>query len=1149
MKRTLLGLMVSTGWMWGQNPALLPQVSITGISGLSHGSVSVEYTYGVPQGGALATNMRARASFPGGSCSSGTGGSQLTYEGDYVDVQNRKKFPYDHPSNSMPIFDRAAFSGLTPGATYQLCVELTDGVNGWTSGAAGATTVTLLPLPAVHPVPPMPPQTFTSDYPYAALAGANVKPSSCASLVGDIQAAQDAQLTTATVLTLDPSLTCDGLTIQFHYAQDLISFGTANVDANSSTSDIVHDSITVPSYPQGIPPLVEGGQVRFATYNIYQSRVPYDLLEANGTAQNVPIQYRFYVHFPDPSGHPNTFQVFYPQPYSQCPTCLWPMGDTGIGNGQQFYEWPRVIKPIIIRTSTADGQFVPEHTRISKAWRPKMPTLRNYTIRSGAYAQSGDGNQEVAVGNIRFMGINFGFAPTGELSPNPVTIDCQANTACQHESVSLTETDGPFVFDRCIISGPDFPDRIDRWANLDAMGLAIKDSIIDQMVAWSPTSTWEGTNIPSGAPGVGVQTVSSHEFDIPPGEIHGGAFNYKSTTTQHIVINGASPTNTNVSNEGEVYVDSAGKLHTAFPQGVSGTSDIGVVETARPNNAVGGCSLTSQVGGFQPADAQGRISILPIACFYVRPDGTLDINGAAPKPAQVWLQNNGDFPEGSDTIIAGRNAGPVLLENNYIAGAGLTFHEDDCLNLNTTCTIDIGDLTVRRNHWYSNPAYSRASPNWDGNTRYHRQTFEMKHGQRVLMKGNLFEGPNACGTINNTGAGLTFKTSAGDSGDIDIESNLIAHGCGFTSFGTFYSSNGFNGALAHVQKRFRMANNVIYDLNGYKWGAYQGQASQGGFAAILQQNGAAEDVVFDHNTVLPYDGLIPQILNMEVGQLEGFQFTNSVVFYPRSHGAGGHGGINWGGNHGWGFDNADTLPACGSNNLVDKSMMDCAMTPSYQFAGNVIVPGYDSANIANVPCESAPNNLPSNAYDLICLTRATMTPSGQMSYSDLQASFGSLLTTNTLVNATTGVPNALAAMKFIDAVTGTNFRLRNESPFISGGSFNQTARQTTDLKDAGADINQLELDMGFVTLIGVPGNSVTSTAATVAFLAPDAQGCPVDYSSSDPTLINSFTRVTDTGTARNRAVALSGLSSGTTYYYRVNCMVSQPSGEFKTLSR
>ncbi|MBV8706585.1 MAG: hypothetical protein JO028_05315, partial [Acidobacteriaceae bacterium] len=91
---------------------------------------------------------------------------------------------------------------------------------------------------------------------------------------------------------------------------------------------------------------------------------------------------------------------------------------------------------------------------------------------------------------------------------------------------------------------------------------------------------------------------------------------------------------------------------------------------------------------------------------------------------------------------------------------------------------------------------------------------------------------------------------------------------------------------------------------------------------------------------------------------------------------------------------------------------------------------------------------------------------------------------------------------------------------------------------------------GYVDHIGVPASTLTATSATVVFVAPDSQACPVDfkvYDPTDPNTINGFTRVPDTGTSnRVRKVNLTGLATATTYQYRIDCSVVQPSGFFKT---
>src|SRR5690348_782541 len=84
----------------------------------------------------------------------------------------------------------------------------------------------------------------------------------------------------------------------------------------------------------------------------------------------------------------------------------------------------------------------------------------------------------------------------------------------------------------------------------------------------------------------------------------------------------------------------------------------------------------------------------------------------------------------------------------------------------------------------------------------------------------------------------------------------------------------------------------------------------------------------------------------------------------------------------------------------------------------------------------------------------------------------------------------------------------------------------------GVDLNELQTAQGYVTLIGVVADS---TSAIINFVAPDSQGCPVDYSSSDSSVMTDFTRVPDLGRDRMRSVNIAGLEPNKVYYFRVNC--------------
>ncbi len=102
---------------------------------------------------------------------------------------------------------------------------------------------------------------------------------------------------------------------------------------------------------------------------------------------------------------------------------------------------------------------------------------------------------------------------------------------------------------------------------------------------------------------------------------------------------------------------------------------------------------------------------------------------------------------------------------------------------------------------------------------------------------------------------------------------------------------------------------------------------------------------------------------------------------------------------------------------------------------------------------------------------------------------------------------------------------------------------TTNGQAVGVSLNELQSSQGYVTLVGIGSDS---SAATINFVAPDSQACPIDYSSVDPNVMSNTTRVKDIGGARVRTIGVGQLASKTTYYFRINCAVQQPMGKFQT---
>ena len=95
----------------------------------------------------------------------------------------------------------------------------------------------------------------------------------------------------------------------------------------------------------------------------------------------------------------------------------------------------------------------------------------------------------------------------------------------------------------------------------------------------------------------------------------------------------------------------------------------------------------------------------------------------------------------------------------------------------------------------------------------------------------------------------------------------------------------------------------------------------------------------------------------------------------------------------------------------------------------------------------------------------------------------------------------------------------------------------------GADMTELSRATGQVRFVSqIPQGSLVTQ---INFVAPDSQACPVDWDSQPiPTSGRTPTRVSDSGTAAGpRSVSITTSGAGV-YYFRIQCAVEQPTGQF-----
>jgi hypothetical protein len=491
-----------------------------------------------------------------------------------------------------------------------------------------------------------------------------------------------------------------------------------------------------------------------------------------------------------------------------------------------------------------------------------------------------------------------------------------------------------------------------------------------------------------------------------------------------------------------------------------------------------------------------------IGCADIRPDGTL---AGAYSPANGF--NSGEIGysrwgnvEGCQCMVGGVGPGPYALINTKIEGSGNEWHHDD---LGGTWAMR-GDYYYYRDT-FTSPTYTwLGSPDSDGNRYFSRQKLEWKGGHRIYIGGSVFE--NAWNDSVNSSLAISFSNLTIGVHDINFENNEVRHTPGVFNAATAYGTNTFT--IAPPPARERIANNLIWDI-----GPYSVKYASAGDAWFIQGASGAEDLIIDHNTILPMRGQESVLFWLYNTRSEGVTITNNIL--PISS---AYQGIS--GEH-----------SCPQRN--GEAAINC-LWANYTFKNNLLYPASWSV------------------FDSLGINKSSQTNQTYASNtqpSDIRLWYPNISQSNyvpawTDLNNTKWFKlNSFPADSAYSATPG-DFHLRSDSPYISGGQY-----KGTDGKDVGIDVQAFESAQGKVTLIGTPTDKITASSAMVAFVAPDAQACPVDYKVydvNDPKLINGFTRVSDTGTDPTRGVQIGGLSSKTTYMYRVNCAVEQPTGQFRT---
>ena len=469
MRKILLSFLLPFA-AFAQVPAVLPG-SVT-FDIISHSAARVHWQ---PTGTGTWNYIRIRWIASPGTCTGGTGGT----------VQQNM--------NAQALTQYTSIvAGLSANTTYQVCPEGSADDATWSSGVGG--TLTTAPLPPTHPAPPIAPTRFNTDYPdTTGYTVVNVASNdNCSGITNAINNAIPNLKTTGTIINVAAGSVCTGMVhpqppTKWPDVTQLVpsAFNISNSTITSKAHGLAEGQQIVWSassgngqYPGVLPrPPTMTGQS--------------DLAEKQGT---IVEGNRYWVHVVD-TDH---FQVYYGAPYgatcqderyegNTCPH-LWHFTDQGSGF-LQYAPWPRTLKWIIVRTSTPDAQFLPEHVRANPNWAPLMAKMQlansylgaavqiQHTLLSFDGGSGNDGASRYLASNIRFVGMEITYQPY----PQAATT---ADPPPGQWLIFTSRNNSNLIFDRCYIHGYPTPFRVYRMLSWDGANLAFVDSDIRHLNHW-----------------------------------------------------------------------------------------------------------------------------------------------------------------------------------------------------------------------------------------------------------------------------------------------------------------------------------------------------------------------------------------------------------------------------------------------------------------------------------------------------------------------------------------------------------------------------------------------------------------------------------------------------------------------------------------
>src|SRR5262245_61536487 len=241
------------------------------------------------------------------------------------------------------------------------------------------------------------------------------------------------------------------------------------------------------------------------------------------------------------------------------------------------------------------------------------------------------------------------------------------------------------------------------------------------------------------------------------------------------------------------------------------------------------------------------------------------INSASTAIIDSYISDIHEVGADSQTICGWNGPGPFKIVNNHLEGAGENVMFGGAKP--SLPNLIPSDIEFRLNHVYKPLTWKQGHPTYAGTHWSVKNLFEIKNAQRLLVDQNVFENNWLDAQVGFAilftprGEGVAPWATAAN---VTFTNNILRNsGCGFNVAGADDSGP------SQPSQRILIKNNLIYEIDGVKWGGVAGPAD-GRFAQIV---GGPLNVVFDHNTIIQSG----TIVYADGGPSVGFVFRNNIT--------------------------------------------------------------------------------------------------------------------------------------------------------------------------------------------------------------------------------------------------------------------------------